>query len=72
MIGVFPFFISVLNLNGRLLSLNPEVQTDIVAMIGSSAALSISGIPFNGPIAGARVGYLDNQYILNPIIITDA
>ncbi len=59
-------FMNEVQVIATLLSLNPEVQTDIVTMIGSSAALSISGIPFNGPIAGARVGYLDNQYILNP------
>ncbi len=41
---------------------------DIVAMIGSSAALTISGIPFMGPIAGARVGYINNQYVINPTL----
>lgn len=48
------------------LSLNPEVDADIAAMIGVSAALSISGIPFNGPIGAARVGYINGQYVLNP------
>lgn len=48
------------------LSVNPEVDPDIPAMIGASAALAISGIPFNGPIGAARVGYIDGQYILNP------
>ncbi|OUM01243.1 polyribonucleotide nucleotidyltransferase [Variovorax sp. JS1663] len=47
-------------------SLNPEVDADIAAMIGVSAALSISGIPFNGPIGAARVGYINGQYVLNP------
>lgn len=47
-------------------SLNPDVSPDIVAMIGASAALAISGVPFNGPIAAARVGYKDGQYLLNP------
>jgi polyribonucleotide nucleotidyltransferase len=47
-------------------SLNPEVDADIAAMIGVSAALSISGIPFNGPIGAARVGYINNEYVLNP------
>ena len=47
-------------------SLNPEVDADIAAMIGVSAALSISGIPFNGPIGAARVGYVGGQYVLNP------
>jgi len=49
-----------------VLSLNPEIDSDIPAMIGASAALAISGIPFNGPIGAARVGYVDGQYILNP------
>lgn len=50
----------------HVLSLNPEVQADIPAMIGTSAALAISGIPFNGPIGAARVGYVNGQYVLNP------
>ena len=50
----------------HVLSLNPEVQADIAAMIGASAALAISGIPFNGPIGAARVGYINGQYVLNP------
>ncbi len=50
----------------QVLSLNPEVDSDIPAMIGTSAALSISGIPFSGPIGAARVGYANGQYILNP------
>lgn len=49
-----------------VMSFDPEIDADIPAMIGASAALAISGIPFNGPIAGARVGYQDNSYILNP------
>ena len=48
------------------LSLNPEVDADIAAMIGVSAALSISGIPFSGPIGAARVGYVNGEYVLNP------
>ncbi|AEC20427.1 polyribonucleotide nucleotidyltransferase [Pusillimonas sp. T7-7] len=47
-------------------SVNPEIDPDIAAMIGASAALAISGIPFNGPIGAARVGYIDGQYVLNP------
>ncbi len=47
-------------------SLNPEVDADIAAMIAVSAALSISGIPFNGPIGAARVGYINGEYVLNP------
>ncbi|GAB4172760.1 MAG: polyribonucleotide nucleotidyltransferase [Rhodocyclaceae bacterium] len=49
-----------------VLSLDPEIDSDIPAMIGASAALAISGIPFDGPIGAARVGYLDGQYLLNP------
>ena len=48
------------------LSLNPEVDADIAAMIAVSAALSVSGIPFNGPIGAARVGYVNGEYVLNP------
>jgi polyribonucleotide nucleotidyltransferase len=51
-----------------VLSYNPEVDADIAAMIGVSAALTISGIPFNGPIGAARVGYIDGQYVLNPTL----
>ncbi|MGX5660818.1 polyribonucleotide nucleotidyltransferase [Castellaniella ginsengisoli] len=47
-------------------SVNPEVDPDIPALIGASAALAISGIPFNGPVGAARVGYVDGQYVLNP------
>ncbi|WP_066333358.1 polyribonucleotide nucleotidyltransferase [Azohydromonas lata] len=50
----------------HVLSLNPEVPADIPALIGASAALAISGIPFNGPIGAARVGYANGEYILNP------
>src|SRR3954451_3294252 len=50
----------------HVMSLNPEVSADIPAMIGASAALAISGIPFNGPIGAARVGYVNGQYVLNP------
>ena len=48
------------------LSLNPEVDADIAALIATSAALSISGIPFSGPIGAARVGYVNGDYVLNP------
>jgi polyribonucleotide nucleotidyltransferase len=50
----------------HVMSLNPEVSADIAALIGSSAALAISGLPFNGPVCAARVGYVDGQYVLNP------
>lgn len=48
------------------ISLNPEVDADIAAMIAVSAALSVSGLPFNGPIGAARVGYINGEYVLNP------
>ncbi|MCG7584703.1 polyribonucleotide nucleotidyltransferase [Photobacterium sp. OFAV2-7] len=49
-----------------VVSVNPDVNPDIVTMIGTSAALAISGIPFNGPIGAARVGYINDQFVLNP------
>jgi polyribonucleotide nucleotidyltransferase len=49
-----------------VMSCNPEVDPDIAAMLGASAALAISGVPFAGPIGAARVGYIDGQYVLNP------
>ncbi len=50
----------------HVLSVNPEIDPDIAAMIGASAAISVAGIPFNGPLGAARVGYIDGQYVLNP------
>ncbi|MBL4763261.1 MAG: polyribonucleotide nucleotidyltransferase [Gammaproteobacteria bacterium] len=47
-------------------SINPDIDPDIAALLGASAALSISGMPFNGPIAASRVGYIDGEYVLNP------
>lgn len=49
-----------------VMSSNPDINADIPALIGASAALSLSGLPFKGPIAAVRVGYLEGQYILNP------
>jgi polyribonucleotide nucleotidyltransferase len=49
-----------------VLSVDPEVDPDIVAMVGASAALSISGVPFNGPVGAARVGFINGEYALNP------
>jgi Polyribonucleotide nucleotidyltransferase (polynucleotide phosphorylase) len=48
-----------------VMSANPDIPTDIISMIGTSAALAISGIPFNGPIGAARVGFSNGEYILN-------
>jgi polyribonucleotide nucleotidyltransferase len=50
----------------HVMSINPEIDPDIPAMIGASAALSLSGIPFKGPIGAARVGYVDGQLVVNP------
>jgi len=50
----------------HVLSVNPEIDPDIAAMIGASAAICVSGIPFSGPVGAARVGYIDGQYVLNP------
>jgi polyribonucleotide nucleotidyltransferase len=52
----------------HVLSVNPDIDPDIPAMIGASAALCVAGIPFNGPIGAARVGYIDGQYVLNPTL----
>ncbi len=61
-------FFNEIQIYAQVLSINPEVQPDIAAMIGASAALSLSGVPFMGPIGAARVGYKDGQYLLNPSI----
>src|SRR6201746_2193296 len=50
----------------HVLSVNPEVPADIAALIGASAALAVSGLPFNGPVGAARVAYINDQYVLNP------
>ena len=52
----------------HVVSVNPEIDPDIPAMIGASAALCIAGIPFNGPLGAARIGYIDGQYVLNPVV----
>ncbi|WP_298774890.1 polyribonucleotide nucleotidyltransferase [uncultured Shewanella sp.] len=51
-----------------VVSVDPEINPDVISMIGTSAALSISGIPFNGPLGVARVGYVNGEYVLNPDI----
>ena len=48
------------------MSLDPDIDSDIPALLGASAALSLAGVPFRGPIGAARVGYKDGQYLLNP------
>ena len=59
-------FVNEVQIIATVVSVNPEVNPDIVAMIGTSAAISLAGCPFNGPIGCARVGYIDGQYVLNP------
>ena len=59
-------FYNEVQIIATVMSLNPDVSADIVAIIGASAALAISGIPFQGPIGGVRVGYKDGIYLLNP------
>ncbi|MGP4123184.1 MAG: polyribonucleotide nucleotidyltransferase [Sodalis sp. (in: enterobacteria)] len=59
-------FLNEVQIIATVISLNPQVSPDIVAMIGASAALSLSGIPFRAPIGAARVGYVRDQYVLNP------
>ena len=49
-----------------VISYDPQIQPDIAALIGASAAMSISGLPFSGPVGAARVGYIDGNYVLNP------
>nr|WP_158353528.1 polyribonucleotide nucleotidyltransferase [Buchnera aphidicola] len=66
---LFPegFFYEV-QIVATVVSVNPQINPDIVAMIGVSAALSISDLPFKGPIGAARIGFINNSYVLNPII----
>lgn len=59
-------FLNEVQVIATVIALDPAIDPDIPAMIGASAALAISGIPFSGPIAGARVGYIDGSYVLNP------
>ncbi len=59
-------FFNEVQVVATVVSLNPDVDADIPALIGASAALALSGVPFQGPIGAAKVGYKDGQYILNP------
>ncbi len=59
-------FLNEVQIVATVMSLNPEVDADIPAMIGASAALCLSGVPFAGPIGAAKVGYADGKYLLNP------
>ncbi|MFA5531528.1 MAG: polyribonucleotide nucleotidyltransferase [Thiohalomonadaceae bacterium] len=59
-------FYNEVQIVATVVSLDPDIDPDIPSMIGASAALALSGVPFNGPIGAARVGYNDGQYLLNP------
>ena len=59
-------FMNEVQIIATLMSSNPEIDGDIPALIGTSAAIALSGMPFNGPIGAARVGYIDGEYVLNP------
>ncbi len=61
-------FTNEVQIVATVVSINPEVSADIVAMIGASAALSIARLPFNGPLGAARVGYINGEYLLNPTL----
>ena len=61
-------FTSEVQIIATVKSLNPAVNAEVPAMIGTSAALAVAGVPFNGPIGAARVGYKDGEYILNPAV----
>ncbi|WP_439294825.1 polyribonucleotide nucleotidyltransferase [Lonepinella sp. BR2882] len=59
-------FLNEIQIIATVMSVNPQISPDLVALIGASAALSLSGVPFNGPIGAARVGFIDGQFVLNP------
>jgi len=59
-------FLNEIQIIATVVSVNPQISPDLVAVIGASAALSLSGVPFNGPIGAARVGFIDDQFVLNP------
>ncbi|QKJ67394.1 polyribonucleotide nucleotidyltransferase [Deefgea piscis] len=59
-------FFNDIQIIATVMSINPEVDSDIAAMIGASAALTLSGVPFDGPIGAARVGYINGEYVLCP------
>ena len=59
-------FLNDVQVVATVLSVDPEIDSDVPGLLGASAALALSGIPFNGPIGAARVGYKDGKYLLNP------
>lgn len=60
-------FVNEVQVVVTVMSANPEIPTDIISIIAASAALASSGLPWNGPLGAARVGYIDGQYVLNPL-----
>lgn len=60
-------FVNEVQVVVTVMSANPEISTDIISIIAASAALASSGLPWNGPLGAARVGYIDGQYVLNPL-----
>lgn len=60
-------FVNEVQVVVTVMSANPEIPTDIISFIAASAALASSGLPWNGPLGAARVGYIDGQYVLNPL-----
>ncbi|OCG09139.1 polyribonucleotide nucleotidyltransferase [Gilliamella sp. wkB178] len=61
-------FVNEIQIIATVVSVNPDVSPDIVAMIGASAALCLSGVPFHGPIGAARVGFINDEFVLNPSV----
>lgn len=61
-------FFNEIQIIATVVSVNPDVSPDLVAMIGASAALCLSGVPFNGPIGAARVGFINDEFVLNPSV----
>ncbi|HHH45715.1 MAG TPA: polyribonucleotide nucleotidyltransferase, partial [Thiotrichales bacterium] len=59
-------FTNEVQIIATVISLNPDIDPDVPSLLGASAALAISGLPFNGPIGACRVGYVDGEYVLNP------
>ncbi|OCG18848.1 polyribonucleotide nucleotidyltransferase [Gilliamella sp. App6-5] len=61
-------FVNEIQIIATVVSVNPDVSPDLVAMIGASAALCLSGVPFHGPIGAARVGFINDEFVLNPSV----
>ncbi|WP_430875339.1 polyribonucleotide nucleotidyltransferase [Gilliamella sp. G0441] len=61
-------FVNEIQIIATVVSVNPDVSPDLVAMIGASAALCLSGVPFHGPIGAARVGLINDEFVLNPSV----